>query len=164
MKRVKTLGIAILAIGLTFGALQRKSAASTHCRSIDGHLTVSQYTVGCTSPVGWCTSGSVYGGLLGGSADFILSDSLPGVTTGSLSYDGTRSFTTSTGVLQIHESGLVNIGARRFAAYGLVSGGTGSFAGATGTVFLYGYSNEAGDVYNGSLDGRVCGAGIVGND
>lgn len=153
MKQAKLFGLAILAIGVVLCATQRKSVASTKCKPIHGQLAVAQVTEGCSN---WCSAGTVTGGRLHGTVALSIDAFGAGISPTAVLYEATRTYTATGGTLTVHESGIVDVGQLRFSGYGVVSGGTGSFANASGTVFVHGYSNATATEYAGDLAGEIC--------
>jgi hypothetical protein len=156
MKQAKMFGLAILTVGVVVCALQRRSVASTTCTPIHARMSVAQYTEGCST---WCSSGTIVGSRLNGTVNLSLDAMVGGISPGALVYEATRTYSANGGTLQVHETGIVDLGTLRFSGSGVVNGGTGAFANATGTVFFHGYSNAVGTEYQGDVSGEICGAG-----
>jgi hypothetical protein len=121
---------------------------------------------GCSSPVGLCTAGVVTGsGLLKGPNTFTAfglaaAAGLPGIEPETLvSFAGERVITTPKGTLTLHAVGVFDTAATaagEFDELEKVIGGTGWFAGATGTLHLFGTATADRSGFKGAIVGEIC--------
>ena len=147
----------------TVAASTRAHAAGS-CRTVAGTYVANQYTTGCTSPTGICFSGTVSGGELAGTTNFIELDQAPSAgmpltepgTT--VSYSGTLTFTTpANGTLTVRDLGVIDGARTSYTELERPVGGTGQFANGTGTFFISGTMNAALTQFDGKLTGQICG-------
>ncbi len=131
--------IVLLASLLMFGST---AAAEKTCREVHGKLTSAAVAgPACASPVGLCTAGTTKGGL-DSSFEFTatsLTASADTPTTGVVLYTGDIVFHTAGGDLLGKDAGAYNTGAGGdLVELTTLIGGTGSLAGATGTLHVQG--------------------------
>lgn len=107
----------------------------------DAHLRVKTYTGGFTSSQTecdtLCTGGPLTGGLAGSLAwhmDSMESTSNPDV----VKLTGVDTITTATGTLNIPDVTFWNLATGDFVDAGVITSGTGAFAGAHGTLVIQG--------------------------
>jgi hypothetical protein len=97
---------------------------------------------GCTSPIGFCTSGSMSGTING---DFVFTANwfIPSDTPGVIFLTGETVVQTSRGEVRCQDAASYNIselesGPGPFASLCTITGGTGDWAGATGHIRIHG--------------------------
>jgi hypothetical protein len=100
------------------------------------------------------TTATIRGGILKGTtaASFAITGGTPPVLT----FDGTITFTTKRGTLTLGLVGTLDVSTGRFSATGLVTAGTGIFAGATGSLRLDGVQNLATGSFTETVRGTIC--------
>ena len=141
------------------------AAEGARCLPLLAELTVRY--VPCpgdfASPLGLCTAGTLrgLGGLVLGTSRFRALSAAPGaglspevVSPNTLSYAGDLELTLPWGQLRVRDVGLSDGEAATFTELGQVLSGTGSLAGASGTVFVSGKSSAEG--FSGTLTGQLC--------
>jgi len=157
------VGIALVGGVVAFGASTREADARQSCRKIHGTIT-SHITdpANCTSPVGLCTAGTITGGgPLNGATVFTTlalapSACLPGVPPTTLSYTGVLTISTRRGTVTTTDVGLLDQANLVFTEIDTVQGGTGEFAGATGTWLISGPVIDNGTGFRGDITGELC--------
>jgi hypothetical protein len=163
MNHLKTVGIAMLAAGLTVGIFQRRGAASPHCHKVKGQISVTFSIDGCTSPVGLCTQGQITGGILAGPTQYVTASLAEGAISPDqagywMSYAGALTVTARRGTIVFHDNGVLDYAASGpFTELNQAVGGTGAFAGATGTVFMSGLIRPDASGFDGVVKGQLCG-------
>lgn len=155
-------------IGMCLGALLfampgYARAANDSCRSLSAGLEASLSFEGCDSPLGLCTTGQVRGARVNGVTRFVfvgiaLAAGMPGVEADStLSYNGRLLIDDARrGTLASSNVGLLDNARGMFTEIVRVEGGTGDFAGLSGTLFLIGSVSVTGG-FTGELRGELCG-------
>lgn len=114
------------------------------------------------SPVGLCAVGTVSSGVLKGTKDAIYSGAslaagIPGLEPPStLSYTGIQVFHTEKGDLSMKVIGVSDYVREVFTELGRITGGTGRFANATGTLFISGYLTPDGMGFRSRVTGEIC--------
>jgi hypothetical protein len=109
--------------------------------------------------VGLCTKGAItHSGILDGSTTFstaAIAGTVLGTST-SLSYTGTITLTTGSGILSIVDFGQLDTapGVGSFSEFSRSLAGTGRFAGVTGKLFIYGDTTATG--FAGIVHGTIC--------
>ena len=155
------------ALVLTVLAFSVESGAQTGqvCKQLNARLMTVATLNGCTSPVNFCAEGVVVGdGLIQGRTfatilGLIESVGFPGTEPATtLGYVGDRLIETKHGNINLRFTGVFDTARGEFSELErvLVDSGTGVFDGATGTVFLTGTSNAAGNEYYGQITGTIC--------
>jgi hypothetical protein len=155
--RLAVLGL-LAVIGLGLGLTNGTASADPRCRAVHGHFTLEPVTgPDCTSPVGICATGR-YIGVISGASAFTGSSLVPTVDTPSTSVvvlTGDNVITTRTGTLTTKDAiVLKTTGAGDFAEVDTIVGGTGAWAGATGTIRAQGTFTSAGG--EGDYIGEIC--------
>lgn len=145
--------LAILSVGL----LASSSAQADECKRIDTLISTTLFTAGCTSPVGFCTAGTVFSGPLAGTTRFEVLQMTPGATPYQFLYQGQLVITTRHGTLTVRDYGLVDFATQRYFELQQVVSGTGGFENATGTLTSNGSTTATG--FFGTLTGTVCRGG-----
>ena len=135
------------------------------CRKIN---TVVTGAIGpcAESPIGLCAPGSARSGLLKGGKTFVFLGVAPGAgllglePPTVLSYTGPVVYTTDKGTLTLKATGVLDQVSLVFTEIQQVTGGTGDFAGATGTLFLSGSSTGTLPTgvtpFSSDVSGEVC--------
>jgi hypothetical protein len=145
----------VLAVFVWSGA-----ARADRCESVYSSLMSALFVEGCTSPVAFCTRGTVATGRLAGTFQFTaLTSAQPDPTSPLIFYTGVVVYTTRKGTVTVTDSGVFNalngaffelqtvIGASKKPGK-LTSQGTGIFARVGGATQLVGFK--------GSVAGRIC--------
>ena len=152
-----------LAIGLAtaFGqAPNERSDGRVDCKQIKASGTSVIVTTDCRSPIGLCAAGFITGDQLIRGATFASvlgaapSIGLPGIeaeTTVSLA--GERTITTSDGTLAFRFVTVFDTARGEFAEINRVTGGSGKFEGATGTLWLTGTGITS---FISEVTGQIC--------
>jgi hypothetical protein len=113
------------------------AGADPNTKTYRGTLTEQAFTEGCTSPVGLCAAGEAKGGLHGDfeiTATNITPTSDPDVVILETSYV----IHTNKGDISFSGQTLLNTVTGFFSSLDEVTGGTGKWAGATGTLMSSG--------------------------
>jgi hypothetical protein len=139
--------------------------ATPKCRAIDAKFTSMVTTVGCTSPIGLCASGTItHDPLIAGSHYATIVDRAPSAgmpasePAGMLSLSGFRDLTPNRGgTLSTHITTVFDTAVPEayFDELNVITGGTGPFAGATGVLHLFGQSPSP-NSFAGGVRGTVC--------
>ena len=160
LNRLAALAVVPVLAALALVLLATGTAgADASCRTGAGRFSLTALTgPDCTSPVGICARGSYLGPVLG-SADFIATTLVPTVdtpATGVVLLTGDNSFDLRDGTLLTKDAiVLKTTGAGDFAEVDTIVGGTGAWAGATGTLRGQGTFTVQGGG-QGSYEGEVC--------
>jgi hypothetical protein len=144
----------IPALLLAAGLLPPATARADACKLVDAQIATSFYMAGCQSVYGLCTSGTVDSGPLKGTTNFEVLTIGPGPTPTSMAYTGVLTITTHSGVLYIHDRGVVDEATGRYFEIDEIVGGTGKFTNATGLLTSQGLALTTG--FSGNLGGVVC--------
>lgn len=153
----------LVAIG-TLALFQSRASATPQCKRVRLTLQATLDPEGCDSPVGMCTTGTLYRGNSPWATTHYVATSLgSAAVTSDMSYAGIFTITRPNGVLTVRDSGMLGLGDALYSEYQRVVSGTGVFAGATGTMFSSG--NITGDLqgFDGTLTGELCLADKHGN-
>ena len=106
-----------------------------------GHFSSVVNTTTCASPVGICTEGTLTGALKG-TFSFTATTLTPSAdtpTTGVMFYTGDITLTTRDGVVFCKDAGAFDVNAPgAVSSVCSITGGTGEFAGASGTIQFVG--------------------------
>jgi hypothetical protein len=159
--RLLRAGLPMLAVAL----LASCSAGADPC-TVDSDLSSTLFVDGCTSPVGFCTSGTVASGRLAGTFEFTaLTAQQPDPSSPVMLYTGVVVYTTSSGTLSVTDSGMFDGNNGAFVETQQVTGGTAEFGRSAGTLTSQGsgvFANVSGSTqlvgFNGSVAGQICGA------
>jgi hypothetical protein len=154
-----TLLITALALSTT-GAVSR---AKPKCSAIHARFETEITTVGCTSPVGLCGSGTITRDpLIAGSHYGTINDLAPSAgmpasePPSMLSISGERSLTPDRGgTLSAHITGIFDTAQGYFDELNVITGGTGPLAGATGAIHLFGRATGP-TTFAGGIRGTIC--------
>ncbi len=136
--------------------------AANYSKQAQGSLRSQPLVEGCTSPVGFCTTGQA-SGTINGDFVFTATRFVPSDTPGVVLYTGEIVFQTSRGELRCEDAGAYNSdelesGPGPFASVCTITGGTGHWAGATGHIRIHGTFTlaEGGNSrYEGSISGLL---------
>jgi len=149
-----------LALVLSAGA----SASPKRCKTVDANLVSGLFVEGCSSPVGFCTRGTVASGPLAGSFEFTaLTADQPDPASPVMFYTGTVVYTTKKGTVTVRDSGMFNANNGAFMEVQKVTEGTKNLKGFTGTLtsqgdgifaVIGGLTQLIG--FKGSVDGKIC--------
>lgn len=133
------------------------------CHEVRAKIALVSVAENCASPVGLCTTGAVTGGgivngVFGGIAlGFAPAAGLPNLVPNStLSFVADHKIETPRGTLSMRGSGVFDTARGEYSEVDPITGGTGIFAGATGTLWLTGTSPDGGASFAGPLFGQVC--------
>ncbi len=151
MYQLKHLGFALPLMAVTLVApvqAQNPPSDASSCKTIHATLVEDQASVGCKPGHSTCFLGEVSGnhGLRG--TTYFRSDSGaagPGTSPGFRSYSGLFEYQTANGTLIMRETGVVNttVGnpeSGAVTAFQKIIEATGDLAGATGYLFVSGFS------------------------
>jgi hypothetical protein len=141
----------------------KEASADQRCHRISSHAGIrsSAFTEGCPSAIGLCTAGVFEGDrLLRGTTLFVGDAAVPSAgmpdfePPSTLSYTGRITITTRFGTLTTRDTGIFDTaGTGLFASRDLVIGGTGIFAGASGTIFFTGTGVTT---FDADASGEIC--------
>jgi len=133
------------------------------CLPVHANINSEFTGTGCESPVGLCTEGMITnGGFLNGKTFFTAlsvaaAAGMPGVEPETtLSYSGFLEVQTGHGDLQIQDVGISETATGTFSEIERIVGGTGRFAEASGTLFIYGDATADGTGFTGTIRGEMC--------
>jgi hypothetical protein len=143
--------------------LGRADREAPHCRKVKAAVAVVSTSENCTSPIAFCSTGTVSaGGMLNGAfAGTVLAlapaAGLPAfVPAATVSFVANHAIETPRGTLSMVGTGVFDTARGVFAEADPITGGTGVFAGATGTLWLTGTSPDGGATFAGDVTGEVC--------
>lgn len=155
----RSAGIAIFGLALILGPLATGTAAADpQCKKVHGHLFLEAEAVPtCGSPIGLCATVTLQGSIQA-TSQFVGSSALVTVdtpTTGVIAVTGDNAYQTSRGTIFTKDAIVLStVGDGEFAEVDTIVGGTGAYAGATGTLVGTGtFANGAG---SGVIDGEIC--------
>jgi hypothetical protein len=136
------------------------------CKQVRARFMNTIVTEDCTSPVGLCTAGVLTGSrLLNGPNTFTAfglapSAGLPGIVPETtVSFAGERVMRTERGTLTLSAVGVFDTAPTAMGEFDeleTVIGGTGRFAGATGTLHLFGRATADRSGFVGNIRGELC--------
>lgn len=137
--------IAVIIVVLV-GLVSADQVASAASRATGNFSSSVLPAAECTSAIGICTRGTLTGGLKG-EFSFVGTSLMPSAdtpTTGVVFYTGDLTLTTKDGELRCKDAGaLLTTGAGAVSSVCVIVGGTGGFAGATGTIQFTGTFTSA---------------------
>ena len=132
------------------------------CKPVVGSFEAHVVTVGCTSPVGLCTAGRVWGGIQGTYA-FTMTNAIPnGEPTAAtvLFFTGHSVVTLKSGdVVLGTDTGAIDLPPGQGGFASLITfhpGGSGSTANATGQIRLRGDFDPIAGTTSGDYLGTIC--------
>ena len=149
--------------GLLLCAASANADEAKRCKAVHADVQEVQTNENCTSPVGFCTKGTIDGNHgLSGTTFFSVDG---GAATHAASSPGTRSYTgvftvtTDQGELVLRETGITypragNPEGGVLSSIIEVTSGTGRYEGATGIMFFHGRSLNG--TYDVKLQGTLC--------
>ena len=156
------------AIGLTIAMLGTATASyadedKPFCRDIRAELHELKTNDNCTSPLAFCSAGTIDGNFgLDGTTFFSVDGAAatPPEAPGTSSYTGIYTITTAHGTLTLRETGISyprsgNPEGGVLASIAEVQSGTGRYATTTGILFFHGH-NGRGLPSNVAVSGTLC--------
>ena len=162
MNRRLILRSTLLVLALGLSAISQAQEPQV-CKQLNARLSTVAVSEGCTSPVDFCAEGVITAdGLIHGWTEAVILGLTPAVGHPSiepettLGYVGDRLIETEHGDLNLRFTGVFDTFRGEFAELARVVSGTERFEGATGTAYLVGRSNAAGNEYVGNITGVVC--------
>jgi hypothetical protein len=145
--RVMVFGLLTLAVAFA----PQRTLAAAHCKAVDADQAVT--VTGATTTTGTITRGGI---LNGTTADVIAPLSiLPSAVPTTITFSETLTITTDKGTLTTNDQSIFDTAAGVFSAIAKVTGGTGIFAGATGTLFISGTAVSATE-FEDRIIGEIC--------
>jgi hypothetical protein len=130
------------------------------CERIKVHYALQFVNTNCPSPIGLCAAGVIAGNQLVSGTMFVNilglapSIGLPGIEPETdLSIAAERTITTSHGTLMLRVAAVFDSARGEFAEINRVTGGTGTFEGATGTLWTTGTGTT---FFRGQATGKIC--------
>ena len=154
---VRALGIAVCAVAVTTSSAR----ADQECKPVVGSFEAHVVAAGCTSPVGLCTAGRVWGGIQG-TYEFTMSSAVPNgepeVPT-ILFFTGHSKVTLKSGAVVLGtDTGVIDLppGNGGFASLITFNGGTGAMSNATGQIRLRGDYDAVAGITSGDYLGTLC--------
>jgi len=160
--RLLPTGPRTLALALIVSA--SASASTKQCKTVDSILVSGLFVEGCTSPVGFCTRGTVASGPLAGTFEFTaLTSEQPDLATPVMFYTGQVVYTTKKGTLSVRDSGVFHGNNGSFMEVQNVTGARKNLKGFTGTLTSQGdgiFSVFGGMTqligFKGTVAGEIC--------
>lgn len=155
--------IVSMALAALPGTLIAAEFTGQKCTPIHAEIVATQFTKGCTSPVGLCTAGTIKGNLgLIGVTQFVGDSLDAGLTTApdapaTVAYSGVLRITTALHeTITLRDTGVFDTATGTptggfFAAFERIEGATGHFAKASGSIF------SVGTTINGRLVAQISG-------
>jgi len=137
------------------------ASADQTCKPVVGHFEANVAPVDCTSPVGLCTAGRVWGGIQG-TYHFVMSSAQPNCepdVPAILFFTGRSDVALKSGdhVFGV-DTGAIDLSPAEggFASLITFRGGTGAASGATGQIRLRGDYNPVEGTTSGDYLGTIC--------
>jgi hypothetical protein len=135
------------------------------CKKVEAQIIATPLVAGCTSPFGLCTTGTIDGNEgLKGATSFVADGITPSPATApdgakTIAYSGLIQITTEHGSINVRDTGMFDTATGTptsglFVSFDRIEGGTGRFAGATGTLLIGGRTVEGKLVAN--VTGEMC--------
>ncbi len=150
---------AVAVAAALFTAPAGKTSAAAKCKNVRGHVTSHTVTENCNSPIGLCAAGRFYGAIRG--EFFLVGTSLTPTqdtpVTGVYIFTGDDVIKTREGDIYTKDAGALNLtpgSTGDDVSIVTITGGTGKYAGATGTLRAYGTFSESGGEF--SYEGEIC--------
>jgi hypothetical protein len=149
--------------------LESSATAATHadqtCKKVKAEIVATPLVNGCTSAFGLCTAGTIDGNQgLHGTTHFVADGVTPSPATApddaaTVAYSGIIHITTRDGTLDVRDTGIFDTASGTaagglFASFDRIEGGTGQFAGATGTLLIGGKTIDGQLVAD--VSGEIC--------
>ncbi len=157
MRRIATCAT----LAAVIAAAPATLAARPSCRPVNGHFEARLVPPpDCTSVVGVCTAGRVWGGLQG-DYQFTMSKLVPTAepeTPSIFFFTGRSVVHTKDGDLHGVDTGTIDLppGQGGFASLISWTGGTGPYASTTGQIRLRGFLDAAAGSTSGDYEGSIC--------
>lgn len=153
-KKIKTsamLAMVTVAVGVIL--LPELVLAKGNCTNVNGNLSVVNNLDGTTS--GTITQGGKLNGIT--KATF-SSAPVPTPDAGTISYIDNFSVTTSKGVLVTNNVAIYDTAKGFFSEIARIEPNISEehFAGATGVLFINGYTTDGGATFQAKIDGEIC--------
>ena len=133
---------------------------SDRCERVTAHYALQFVTTDCPSPIGLCAAGVIAGNQLVTGTMFVSilglapSIGLPGIEPETdVSIAAERTIITSHGTLMFRVAAVFDSARGEFAEINRVTGGTGRFTGATGTLWTTGTGTT---FFRGQATGKIC--------
>jgi hypothetical protein len=163
MKRSVVAGALACACSLFPPAIVLAGPESPRCREVDADFTSELAPSDCASPLGLCAAGTIrHDPLLKGAMYVTIADGAPSAGMPNsepstlLSVSGTRTLRPARGgTLTAHVIGVLDTVTFEFTELNVITGGTGRFAGATGTLGVLGHATSP-TTFAGELSGTIC--------
>ena len=159
MFRTVTTSSRALALVLALAPLAAApAAAEPRCKKVHSHLFLEATAPTCGSAIDLCAKATLRGGTLRAETEFVGTSFLPTVdtpTSAVVVLTGDNTFHTRQGDFYTKDAIVLStVGAGEFAEVDTVIGGTGEWAGATGTLTATGtFANGVGE---GVIQGEIC--------
>ncbi len=157
IRRFQALVVAVFAVALTAAPAR----ADQQCKPVVGSFEAHVVVTGCTSPVGLCTAGRVWGGIQG-TYEFTMSSAVPNgepeVPT-IMFFTGHSKVALKSGDIVLGtDTGVIDLppGNGGFASLITFKGGTGAMSNATGQIRLRGDFDAAAGITSGDYLGTLC--------
>ncbi len=150
--------LVVLVVLIAAGGAGVAGAGKGNCQKVSGQVTMGTVLSGtCTSPLGMCSQGTSRGGIKGpvtfSATEYLISADTP--ATGVVFLTGDAVFETRGGTLMTKDAITVAMGGGgEYAEVDTIVGGTGIYAGATGSLTASGTRTEAGTA--GVYTGEIC--------
>src|SRR5262249_1068847 len=139
------------------------SVSAQQCRPVVGSFEAHVVFDGCTSPVGLCTAGRVWGGLQG-TYHFVMSNLIPSGRPAAaqppvtiMFFAGDSKVRRKPGALLMGEDpGAIDLARGGFGSLITFQGGTGAAANASGQIRLRGDFDPVAGTTSGDYIGTIC--------
>ena len=139
-KRAGLLLTAVMVAALTVAP----AYADSNTKTVKGKFEEQAFTEGCTSPVGLCAAGR-FTGAIHGPFEIVVTNATPTSDPNVLLLETMSVLHTKKGDLFLSGLTLLNTATGEFSSVDTITGGTGKYAGATGTLQSTGtFSSETG--------------------
>lgn len=145
-------------IGAMCWLLRGGNGGDGGCQTIHAQIVARATIADCASPIGLCTEGTIDGdhGLRGATRyTAATSATFPGEPATTLAVTGALEIATPRGTFATRDTFTLDGALGAFSAVERVAGGTGRYAGASGTLLLAGMIDADGS-FVGDLSGTLC--------
>lgn len=153
----------LIATALAVTLIGPPAAADISCKPLFGHFESRVIPEACLSPVGFCTDGTVIGGLQGTFQltieEFIAGTFVPGTGQPQVQFfigESVVTDKTSGDQLIGTDTGALNLLNGQIATLLTFDGGTGAFVGASGHIVITGVADFVNGINIGDFRGEVC--------
>ena len=157
--------IGLAALTLLESSATAATRADPKCKKVKAEIVATPLVNGCTSAFGLCTSVTIDGNQgLNGTTHFVADGVTPSPSTApdgasTVAYSGIIHITTRDGTLDVRDTGMFDTASGTpagglFASFDRIDGGTGRFAGATGTLLIGGRTIDGQLVAD--VSGEIC--------